>query len=389
MSRPSAQRQFLPEQDHQSWDEEMLLRGLKEDGHRHQAGDPGSSSDDENCAGAERSQMDAGMPEWALRASGGDDGGRQYRSGLDGGGYHTHQDASESPRYGEMDADDAQRVYSGQFFADDEGHGLDMAGFRDRMSASRPAAADYPGYSRRQFERWDGEHHGDGHGFGSIEFPHGRRGMVHRMDTDGPQFCLRLKLLTLQHRVQPFMRVHDELMELPLLREQEHEASADDPHASPRNEMQGRWKSLEGFMETHYQCFEELMQYMSDEGLEPARGVAVHLLGLLKQLMDAQMYAVFTIRKRVHQQSLHRTANMQPAEASLMAATYCIKTHRQLLMWTPQLSELWSADLTDETEEEAVQNARNTREAVATSLTKGLEQARILAYELILYTCKY
>ena len=38
----------------------------------------------------------------------------------------------------------------------------------------------------------------------------------------------------------------------------------------------------------------------------------------MKQLMDAQMYAVFTIRKRVHQERLHRTANMQPAEASLM-----------------------------------------------------------------------
>ena len=151
-------------------------------------------------------------------------------------------------------------------------------------------------------------------------------------------------------------------------------------------------------MEMHYQCFEELMEYTRDEGLEPARGVAVHLLGLLKQLMDAQMYAVFTVRKRVHQQSLLRTANMQPAEASLMAATYCIKTHRQLLMCTPQLSELWSADLNEfrshrldhlHTEEEAVQNARNTREAVATSLTKGLEQARFLAYELILCTCKY
>ena len=51
-------------------------------------------------------------------------------------------------------------------------------------------------------------------------------------DEDAPQFCLRIKLLTLQHRVQMFMRVHDELKDLPLL---EHEASGDEAHASPRS----------------------------------------------------------------------------------------------------------------------------------------------------------
>jgi hypothetical protein len=49
----------------------------------------------------------------------------------------------------------------------------------------------------------------------------------------------------------------------------------------------------------------------------------------------------------------------------------------------PQLNEFWKAEQTDETDKEQLQNARTTREAVATSMTKALEQARILAYELL------
>ena len=59
--------------------------------------------------------------------------------------------------------------------------------------------------------------------------------------------------------------------------------------------------------------------------------------------------------------------------------TCCVTT----LQWTPQLNEFWKAEQTEETDLEHLQGARMAREGVATSMTKALEQARILAYELM------
>ena len=53
------------------------------------------------------------------------------------------------------------------------------------------------------------------------------------------------------------------------------------------------------------------------------------------------------------------------------------------LQYTPQLHKIWKGVEADETDQEQVRNARVTKEAVATSMTKALEQARILAYELL------
>ena len=48
------------------------------------------------------------------------------------------------------------------------------------------------------------------------------------------------------------------------------------------------------------------------------------------------------------------------------------------LQYTPKLYKIWKADEADETDQEQA-----ARIGVATSMTKALEQARILAYELL------
>ena len=223
------------------------------------------------------------------------------------------------------------------------------------LSASRSAEAmewhhdpgrrgvdQHEGFNRQRYQR-GGEREGGYEREGTFErygdplvphllMTHPSARYIQRVDGNCEQMQLRVKLFTLNHKVRGFMQLSDEFMELPLF---EQEAPVDDANGSRdgcNDSNGGRWRSIESFMVAHYKTFEELMDYLREENLEAHTSSAVQVLNILKNLLDAQMFAVFSIRKRVHNHGCLVNGSRQPTEAPLMAANFCIKTHRALLL---------------------------------------------------------
>ena len=68
-----------------------------------------------------------------------------------------------------------------------------------------------------------------------------------------------------------------------------------------------------------------------------------------------------------------------PTHTHTHTHTHTTHTHTHMqLQYTPKLYKIWKEDEADETDQEQA-----ARIGMATSMTKALEQARILAYELL------